>query len=316
MGKTAIIILEYNNSEDAINCIESVLRFNTAPVKFVLVDNGSTRRQAISALEDYFADAFCGKWEKLKDGDMPSLPLPYLTFVESASNDGYARGNNKGLALAQADEEIDSVLILNSDILFVEDILPGLLKSLELENAGIVSPVLFKKDMEGMDLNCARRAMTVNEAVWKNFPYPYDALKINQKRRLEFRLDSGLMPIDLPSGSCMLLKKDVFERLGWFDPGTFLYFEEDILYEKTKAMGLQNYLDTGARCIHLGATTTKASPSRFVIDCGFESTRYYLKKYKGVNRLQLSLLSVFAWVLRLKIKIQDFARRNKRGETR
>ena len=39
--KTAIIILNYNNPDATIACVESVERFNTAPVRYIIVDNGS-----------------------------------------------------------------------------------------------------------------------------------------------------------------------------------------------------------------------------------------------------------------------------------
>lgn len=303
---TAVIILEYNNSRDTINCIESVLTHNTAPVKFIVVDNGSTNRAVVAELEDYFADKFSGNWEKIEERDTPKMPLQNLTFFLSQTNDGYAKGNNKGLLLADMDNEIDSILILNSDILFVEDILPGLLHSLDLKDAAIISPVLFKKDMDGLDGNCARRSISVSEAVWMNCPFPYDVFKISKRRKLKIGPNAGLMPIDLPSGSCMLMRKDVFRNLGWFDPGTFLYFEEDILFEKTKRLGLRNYIDTGARCIHLGATTTKSTSSRFIVQCNFASARYFIENFKNASKFNLALLNLFSHLTMLKIRIKEF----------
>lgn len=305
VGKTAIIILEYNNSIDTINCIDSVLKFNSSPIKFIVVDNGSTKREVVSELAGYFNAKFHRKWMRLKYNQTSPSPLPYLSFLENSSNIGYAQGNNKALALADNDPEIDNILILNSDILFVEDILPSLTECLNAKaDAAIVSPVLFKKDLNGTDGNCARRALSANEVVWKNFPFPYDAFKINKRRKLDFKLNTGLMNVELPSGSCMLMRKDLFKKLGWFDPGTFLYYEEDILFEKTKSLGLQNYLDTNSRCIHLGATTTKSSPSSFVIGCEISSAKYYLKKYRNASSLQLSALQLFSLLLQLKLKIK------------
>lgn len=305
VGKTAVIILEYNNSEDTINCIESVLQYNSSPIRLIVVDNGSSNRAAVSALEDYFAERFAGDWLTLHDSDIPPARLPYLTFLESGTNDGYAGGNNKGLALADADPDIDAVLILNSDILFVEDVIPALRVALARPDAAIVSPVLFRKGLAEADGNCARRSLSANEVVWMLFPYPYDAFRIGRRRRLRFNHHSGLMPIELPSGSCMLLRKDMFRRLGWFDPSTFLYFEEDILFEKVKSLGLSNYLVTDVRCIHLGATTTKSSSSRFVVGCAYSSAAYYLEKYKSASYIQLSLLRLFSGIMSLKFLIQE-----------
>ncbi len=309
VNKTAVIILEYNNSADTINCIESVMRHNTSPIKFIVVDNGSTQRQAVADLESYFAGRFAGSWMSLNDGDVADAPLPFVTFLESGSNDGYAKGNNKGLSLADADPEIDSILILNSDILFVQDIIPGLLERLRLPDAAIVSPVLYKKGMAEIDGNCARRSLTVGEVVWMHYPFPYDVFGISKRRRLNIGLDGGPMPIELPSGSCMLLRKDVFRELGWFDPGTFLYFEEDILFEKVKARRRRNYIDTGLKCIHLGATTTKSAPSRFMATCSTSSAAYYIREYRNASALQLGLLKLFASVMMLKIKLKEMLKR-------
>lgn len=72
--------------------------------------------------------------------------LTYVTFLISKTNDGYAKGNNKGLKLADLDDDIENILILNNDVLFVQDIIPELINGLKnLNKAGIVSPVLYKK---------------------------------------------------------------------------------------------------------------------------------------------------------------------------
>lgn len=39
--QTGVIVLNYNNSSDTINCIESILKVNTASIKIIIVDNGS-----------------------------------------------------------------------------------------------------------------------------------------------------------------------------------------------------------------------------------------------------------------------------------
>lgn len=45
--------MNYNNSYDTINCIKSVLNYNTYPVKFIVVDNGSPNLNVIEEL-DFF----------------------------------------------------------------------------------------------------------------------------------------------------------------------------------------------------------------------------------------------------------------------
>ena len=42
MDKIGIIVLNYNNFEDAINCVDSVIKQENVEMEIVLIDNGST----------------------------------------------------------------------------------------------------------------------------------------------------------------------------------------------------------------------------------------------------------------------------------
>lgn len=50
ISKTCIIILNYNNVEDTIQCIDSIERVNTATIKYIVVENNTPRRQKIEIL--------------------------------------------------------------------------------------------------------------------------------------------------------------------------------------------------------------------------------------------------------------------------
>ena len=41
MKLTALIILNFNNYENTINCIESVEKYNSATIKLIAIDNAS-----------------------------------------------------------------------------------------------------------------------------------------------------------------------------------------------------------------------------------------------------------------------------------
>lgn len=300
---TALIILNYNNYEDTINCIESVERYNTSPIKIVIVDNGSSRRNAASTLGKHLAEKYVGRYrhftdEELAEAQKVKQTLPYMTFIESKSNDGYARGNNKALYLTQCDEELDYVMILNNDVLFVQDIIPGLIDKYEhLKDVAIISPLLYKKDFEGIDYNCARLDTSFTIELTNNFfYYIFRAFgrfnPLNERRYLIKNANClpELMKIELPSGSCMLIRKNLFEKIGFFDPHTFLYYEENILFKKVVREGLQNYIITNLKCIHLGATSISKTPGYFATRCYLRSCRYYMKNYVRLSSLKYSLL--------------------------
>ena len=308
---TAVIILNYNNYEDTINCIESVEKYNTSPIKYIIVDNGSSRKECVGHIDKYLKEIFHDNYKCVNEVDKTET-LTYATFLISEINDGYAKGNNKGLKLAYNDSEIGNILILNNDILFVEDIIPELLNNLyTLKDAAIVSPILYKRDMIDIDYTCARKALTLRQRFLQYAFLFRDVFgiisKINNNRNLLYNKNiSPIIEIELPSGSCMLFNKMFFKSIGSFDPNTFLYCEEDILYTRIKRIGKRNYLNTHLKCIHLGASTTSSqASSKFILKCSLESNHYFLKKYTNANILYLASMKLFYKIMYLKILIKS-----------
>lgn len=309
MKLTALIILNFNNFEDTINCIESVERYNTAPIKIIVVDNGSTRKEAPAALDRYMCEHFGARYARYYDGErVPAGVLPYATLLVSSTNDGYAQGNNKGLRLVNDDPTVDDVMILNNDILFIEDIIPTLITTRDsIDRCGLISPLLLKRDCKNIDLNCARRTVDVKVLIKENFLHYFRRLRgksMEQYMRRRFiLLDDypdleSITEVDLPSGSCMLIDKKLFAGIGYFDPGTFLYYEEDILYKKLSAIGYHNYVLPYLRCVHLGAVSTSKRSATTTLRANNLSERYYVKHFSDASlplRLLHNLSARFFW---------------------
>lgn len=315
MKKTCVVILTYNNSSDTLNCIKSVVEFNSAPVKFIVIDNGSDREERKTELKEGLSGLFGSDLTIMTDADCEtSGRLGSATLLLSSGNNGYASGNNKGLRLTFRDDEIDNVLILNNDTLFVEDIIPTLRKDLDdTPDAAIVSPVLYKRDGVQFDRNCARRMVSVNELILINFPYPPDPFGIARKKQIPIPATPGLHRIEMPSGSCMMVRKGFFESIGGFDPNTFLYYEENILAEKARKADLGIYLDTAIRCIHLGAVSTRKTQSRFAVGCSLQSVQYFVNEYKNPNALQKGFLKLFCRLTDYRLTLTDkIKKRDKR----
>lgn len=305
-----IVILNYNNAMDTLNCIDSIIQFNTYPVKIVVVDNGSTKAEVVSDIDSGLKNRFDGDYSRVEEGADTSV-LSLVTMFVSPTNDGYASGNNKGLELLYRDVDITEVMILNSDILFIEDIIGKLVEDVRTApDAAIVSPILYKKDQQGIDYNCARKAIPLQDLfiaymfLFKDF----NGILSRKARRRNVLLtkdsdnNNPLLEIELPSGSCMLADKKLFKELGSFDPNTFLYNEENILWEKIKRIRKRNYLDARTKCIHLGATTIdNKATSMFILNCSIQSNHYYLTHYTDAGPLYLGCMKVFYTALRLKL---------------
>lgn len=291
MGKTAVIILEYNNFEDTINCINSVEKYNTADIKYIIVDNNSTKQGVVPKLNKFLNSKFGQNCLCINSTDVIQIPLPYVTIICNDVNSGYASGNNVGIKYANSDSEISHILILNNDILFIEDIIPKMLEDLaNNRRAAIVSPILLKKNEVEIDKNCARRAVGFNDLLVREL---FGCLfQKREKQYIPFKIGDGLIKIELPSGSCMLIEKAFFLSIGGFDEHTFLYYEENILWSKINSKKYNNYLDTDIKCVHLGASSTKQVKSTFVFRESQKSMYYFAKEYLGASKIALLFLKM------------------------
>lgn len=320
---TAVIILNYNNFEDTINCIESVEKYNTGRIKLIIVDNASKRKGAVESLEHYLTDRYDNRLsiytEPMTDFSQESS-LTYCSYIKSKNNDGYACGNNKALKLAEQDSEIKYIIIVNNDVLFVENIIPKLQKEYEAnDKTGILSPLLYKKGFSDIDYNCARKSESAAVTIGRFIFYYINFWGIKNrwdKRQQYLRKCPELkstykFEIELPSGSCLFINKELFRSIGYFDSNTFLYYEENILYQKLKRLGKINYILTGLKCIHLGASSTKKEKGYFMIKASADSACYYISNYTQVPDVvkflfKLYIYNVFLPLARLQKKIRKY----------
>lgn len=310
-----LVILNYNNVSDTLNCIKSVLKYTHCPIKIVLVDNGSTKEGVVKQLHEKLSCDFNGRYLRLQDQDLDKVTtLPFFTFIISGTNDGYARGNNKGIKILNADSSVDKIMILNNDVLFTEDIIQPLSDRLDsLEDAAIVSPLLYRRDGKTIDFNCARyNAKRKHEFIKHLFFFSRSIGKAMDKKTSiikyhEEYLEQPQFEVELPSGSCMLLKKSLVQKINMFDPSTFLYCEENILYSQIKSLGLKNYVIPSLSCIHLGGSTTKQESVNvktliFIRKCGIESMNYYLKRYTDASIVYILFTKYFS-LLEMRIDV-------------
>lgn len=104
---TAIIILNWNGVKDTLPCLDSLTKAH-GDFRVYVVDNGSTDNSL--ELIEQWADEH-------KGFDMRIVPLD--------KNYGFAKGNNKGIAVAKQDNP-DSYLLLNNDTEVTPDFLDKL----------------------------------------------------------------------------------------------------------------------------------------------------------------------------------------------
>ena len=308
MSCTALIILIFNNKDNIVNLIESVDRYNTDPIKYVIVDNGSTASGLTESISNFLKQKFgddlliCGD-----DYATRSVRLPYVTFLQSSYNGGFSAGNNKGLKLAYGDDEIDNVFVINDDIIFVDDIIPRLCYKLDsLPDAGMICPIHLFPNKE-VDLDCVRLLHSIWHLILSmSFHIHSENVSVLSMHPEYIEKDS--IEIQPPIGPCILFSKKNIYAVGGYDENVFLYFEEYILYRKFQKLHLKNYAIPSCKLIHVGSVSTSKIKSSIVRSIYLDSCYYYLKTYCNLGLLQKILLPLFYCLGKIRTRLASIVR--------
>jgi GT2 family glycosyltransferase len=155
-----------------------------------------------------------------------------LTMILNATNLGFGCGNNVGIEYSAKAFSPDYVLLLNNDTIVDEGFLDELIKGIEMHpRAGIAGPEILFYDFRG-------RQDVVNSVGG------YLTLCKGESRRMGFReIDtgqySGIRTVDDLTGACLLVKSEVFEKVGLFDSDYFLYWEDSDLVYRARRQGYE-----------------------------------------------------------------------------
>lgn len=194
MRKVFIIILSFNGSNDLIECLGSLVKgekgLEWLKINILVVDNKSNDGSVDKVR------GFIGKHDLKKR----------VKIIENKKNLGFAAGNNVGIKYALR-KGADSVLLLNQDTLVQKNFLEGLMKN----GADIVAPVIRSKRGSDWIYDYGGR---VNW--WLGRPTHLEKRKLVE----------GSGSIDYVSGCAMLVKRQVFKKIGFLDERFFLYFED------------------------------------------------------------------------------------------
>jgi N-acetylglucosaminyl-diphospho-decaprenol L-rhamnosyltransferase len=220
-------------------------------VDVVVVDSGSSREEVSSA--------------------RAAAERVGATFDSLPSNGGYGAGIN---AAARRVRDADYLLVSNPDIELGPGSLDALLDVLAPDPAiGAVGPRIL--NLDSTVYPSARRlpstALGLGHALFANVwpSNPWSARYRNADLPSDRPSDVGWL-----SGACLLMRGDVFRRLGGFDERFFMYFEDVDLGRRIGLAGLRNVYVPGATVRHVGGHST-ASASRRMLAVHHRSAALY-----------------------------------------
>ncbi len=208
-----------------------------------------------------------------------------VKIIRNKKNLGFAGGVNVGIKYAIS-QNADYVLLLNNDTMLNQDILKPLIKFLQqFKNAGIVGPAIKFKREEKFIYDLGGK---INKIFGRTSHT--EASKIqNTKPRV----------VDYVSGCCMLIKKDVFEKVGLFDERFFLYYEDVDLCIRAKDKGFFTYVVPSVYIEHaLSKTIGKVSKLALYhqTKSGLQFGKKHLSSTLVLNRLFIIVQSLIIFV--------------------
>lgn len=231
--RLSIIIVNYNGREHLENCLGSLATHPAATShEIVVVDNAST------------------------DGSVQALQRhPGVRVVALDENVGFSRGNNAGIRASRG----ELVLLLNNDTLVPAGALDTLVARLDAHQAAVAGPRLV--DAEGRaELSFGPMISPLGELRQKTIMALHGRGFGPVSRWVE-RCTRTERFVDWVSGACLLVRRDVADRVGLLDERFFLYTEDVDFCASVRAAGGTVLFTPSAEVVHLRGRARLAAPN-------------------------------------------------------
>jgi N-acetylglucosaminyl-diphospho-decaprenol L-rhamnosyltransferase len=250
----AVIVVNFNSSRLTRRCLESAAAdLGSRPWRAIVVDNAST------------------------DGDTASLTfLPSTTVLSNAANAGFGAAINQAAAASNA----PLLWVLNPDCVVHPGAFDALTDTLTAHpECAIAAPQLLNAD--GSVQASARGNPTAwtglfgrNTLLTKLFPSSAVARRnLPASDLVDAGVDSA--PVDWVMGAAMLVRREMFDAVGGFDPRYFLYWEDADLCRRLWGRGWSTRYVPRARVTHDGGASARTQSAMAARAFHQSAYRYY-----------------------------------------
>ena len=244
----SFIILNYNNIDETINCLNKLQSIKNKDCNFIVVDNATLNKKNISKIEEYTNDILLLK-----------------------ENFGFAKANNKGIKYAKEKYNSDFYIVINNDVEITQknflEIIKKNYKKYKFDMMGpwIDSPgdsvnpfpaFTTKKEVE----NEIEKSKRISRICDSRIKYWLLILGIKMKHLIKkpIKNKNGVdIELNVPLHGCAIIfsKKYVNKYEYPFINDTFLFHEESLLYNRVKKDKLTTLYNPDLKIYHKEGST-------------------------------------------------------------
>lgn len=219
-----------------------------------------------------------------------------VRVLQSGHNGGFGAGNNYGIRAGLPDGRPDFVHILNSDAFPAQGAIRALRDHLVAHpQAGFAGSLIYGEDGQPHQTTF-RFPSIASEFEGASRIGPITRLLRRHVVPLPMPDRSG--PVDWLAGASLMMRMDVLDRIGLFDEGFFLYFEETDLCLRLARAGYEVHFVCDSEVMHIGSVSTGMKEWREVPGYWFHSRwRYFVRSHGRAGATAASLAHVAGGVL-------------------
>jgi len=276
MNALSICIVSYQTRDLLRDCLRSIYgTIASLSFEIIVVDNHS---------ED-------GTLEMLHD------EFPDVRLLVNDHNTGYTRPNNQALRESKG----RYVALLNPDTLVKPNAIVELFSFLEMHpEVGIVGPKVLNRDGT-LQKQCRRSEARPWDAICYfsglSRLFPHD--KRFAGYLMTYLDEDQTHEAEAVSGSCMMIRREVIDQIGYLDELFFAYQEDTDYCRRARLAGWKVFYNPSAQIIHYGGEGgSKVQPFRSIIEWHRSYYRYFRKN------LARDYFFLFNWIYYLAMAIK------------
>ena len=274
----SICIVNLNAKKYLSKCLNSIPKgLKTQDYEIIIVDNNSS-------------DNSCSFIKNLKNNK--------IRLIQNFYNSGYTKAINQAIEKSKG----ENILILNPDSILEKKSIDTLLNFLKRnEKVGIIGPKVID-ELGSFQASC-RRGLATPLAVFfyfLGFAKLFKENKFFTGYQLNHLDENYISQVDGVSGSCMVVKREVVDKIGYFDERFFAYQEDSDYCLRAKYAGWSIFYNPQAKIVHVGGVGGSNSvPMKAIFEWHRSYFRYYFKHFSKSHSIFFNFF--YAIIMGLKL---------------